>query len=107
MLYFLKIAFAKTEQGSAIHFRISTNIVMNKWFEWFIILIIPLFIGSITTFCYHFMRVPIFLLFRNKASPFKNKNFFSCRSQLVGHSTATAAGANDNNIVMIDHSIKY
>src|SRR5438045_5802405 len=106
-LYLFKITFTKTEQGSAIHFRISTYIVMNKSLEWLIILVIPFFIRPITTFCYHFMRIPIFPLFRNKAAAFKNKNFFSCRSQLVSHSTATAAGANDDDIVMIDHGINY
>src|SRR5215510_449619 len=76
---------------------------MDKGLERFIVLVVPFFIGTIATFCYYFMRIPIFFFFRDEASPFQDKNFFTGWSKPIGKSASATASANYYYVVMISH----
>src|SRR5258705_4681038 len=103
MVYFFKIRFTETKQCSAIHFTIAANIIMNKRFEGFIIFIIPIFVGTIAAICYHFMWIPVFFFLWNETTTFKDQNSFPGWCKFIGYCTATAPGADDDDVVMIGH----
>src|SRR6266496_3369626 len=80
---------------------------MDKWFEWFVILVVPFFVWAIATFRYDFMWVPVFFFFWNKSPSFKDKNFFAGRRQFMSNSAAATTGSDYNNIIVICHNKKF
>src|SRR5688500_1868019 len=106
MFYLGKIAFAEAKQGSAIHFTVAAHVVMNIWLERFSFPIVPVFVGAISTFGHHLMRIPVFLFFRYETASFKDQYFFARAGQFIRYGAAAAACAYDNDIVMIGHEKK-
>src|SRR3954469_15176929 len=104
MLHLFKIALAKTEQCSAIHFAVAAYIIMNKRFKWLIIFIEPFIVRAIAANSYYFMCIPVLFFFRNKSAAFQNQNPLAAWCKFICHRTAAATGTDDDNVVMITHN---
>src|SRR5262249_46011324 len=71
MLNLTEVFFAQTEQGSAVKFRIATDVVIRMRMELFAVLVVPHLFRLVLSFEVHGAGIPVIFFARNIAAAFK------------------------------------
>lgn len=102
-----EITLLHTHESRAIEACVAPHPIVCVGYEGLVLLVEPLFLGSIPMLNENSLRIPVLGLDRQFLTAFQDQDFLATFRQAVGQRAAAGAGSHDNEVVMFGFCSGY